>query len=328
VRLVPFLGVPVRRGEIVRTRVPIGELVDGTPVALPVVTVGGARQGPTFYVQAGQHGDEATGIENCRAFLATLDPQRIAGTVVAVPIANVPSHITRTRGYLHEERWLIDMNRVYPGNPRGLLTERTAAVVMDEFVKHADLTVDLHSALEGCDIIPFASVDPPHDERGTLALRERVATSTGLPYVYYPARGHTTSDMSRAIGAQADAAGRAHVSMEMGESRRVSWKLVPAAVRALHNVMRVLRMEEGEPEVPTPPRALRGVRLVHAEHGGGLRLRVDLGDEVKEKQVIGEVVDVFGQRVEELVAPASGIVMRAMRLGSIATGAEVVWLAS
>jgi hypothetical protein len=220
------------------------------------------------------------------------------------------------------------MNRVYPGNRRGLLTERTAALVFEEFVKHSDLTIDLHSALEGCDIIPFASVDPAHDERGTLALRERVATSAGLPYVYYPARGHTTSDMSRAIGAQADAAGRPHVSMEMGESRRVSWQLVPGAVRALHNAMRVLRMEDGDPEVASAPRPLRSVRLVHTERGGGLRMRVDLADEVTAGQMLGEIVDVFGQRIEELRAPIAGIVMRVMRLASVATGAEAVWLAT
>ena len=324
----PFLDVAVRRGATTRARVPIGELIDGSPVALPVVTVGGASDGPTLYVQAGQHGDEATGIENCRAFLRSLDPSRVKGTVVAVPVANVPSHLTRTRGYLNEERWLIDMNRVYPGNRNGLLTERTAAIVFDEFVRHADLTIDLHSALEGCDIAPFASVDPPHNDRGTLALRERVATSSGLPYVYYPQRGHTTSDMSRAIGAQADAAGRAHVSVEMGESRRVSWDLIPGAVRALHNAMRVLGMEEGEPEIGSPPRALRGVRLVHTSRGGGLRLAVDLGDEVNEGQVLGEVVDVFGQPVEQLRATMSGVVMRVMKLASVATGAEAVWIAS
>jgi uncharacterized protein len=323
-----FLGVPVKRGETVKMRVPVGELADGTPVTLPVVTIGGTKSGPTLFLLAGIHGDELTGIEIARQALATLRADEIAGTLVSVPLANVPSHLTRTRGFLVEERWLIDMNRVYPGNKNGLLTERTAATLFEEFVRHADLTIDLHSALDGCDIAPFASVDPPHDERGTLAVRERVATHSGLPFVYYPARGHTTSDMSRAIGAQADAIGRAHVSVEMGESRRVSWSLVPGAVRALHNALRVMGMEEGEPEIPAPPRALRSVRLVHTSRGGGLRLRVDLCQDVAQGEVLAEVVDVFGQPVEELRAPVAGVVMRVMRLASVATGAEAVWLAA
>ena len=51
-----YLDVPVRQGEIVRQRVPIGELPDGGAIALPVVTIGGARPGPTLYLQAGIHG--------------------------------------------------------------------------------------------------------------------------------------------------------------------------------------------------------------------------------------------------------------------------------
>jgi uncharacterized protein len=325
---VAFLGVTARSGEIVRTRVPIGELADGTPVALPVVVARGATDGPTLYVQAGQHGDEQTGIETCRTFVAGLDANAIAGTVVAVPVVNVPSHITRTRGFLHEERWLIDLNRVWPGNAQGLLTERIAHVIFSEFVLHADLVIDMHSALEGCDIAMFASVDPDDDERGTRATRERVARSMGTPYVFYhPRRKLTTSDMTRAVALQADAAGKSVVSLEGGQSRLVSWTLVPRGVRALHNAMRTLGMEKGEPVADGEPRPFSDLRLVHAQRGGGLRLRVDLGDDVEEGDALGEIVDVFGERVEELRSPASGFVFRVMRLGSVATGAEVVWIA-
>ena len=48
--------------------------------------------------------------------------------LVIVPVANVPSYLTRTRGYLHEERWPIDMNRVFPGSRSGLLSQRIASV--------------------------------------------------------------------------------------------------------------------------------------------------------------------------------------------------------
>jgi predicted deacylase len=326
--VVPFLGVSASPGEIVHTRVPIGELADGTPVTLPVVVARGRDAGPTLYVQSGQHGDEQTGIETCRTFIAGLDTGAITGTVVAVPVSNVPSHITRTRGFLHEERWLIDMNRVWPGNAGGLLTERIAHVIFTEFVMHADLTIDMHSALEGCDIAMFSSVDPDDDEHGSRAFRERVALSMGTPYIFYhPKRKLTTSDMTRAIANQADLAGKRVVSLEGGQSRLVSWKLVPRGVRALHNAMRTLGMELGEPEIDEPPRSFSDLRLVHAQHGGGLRLRVDIGDEVREGDVLGEIVDVFGRRLEEFRAPTSGFTFRVMKLGAVATGAEVVWIA-
>lgn len=325
-----FLGVSAKPGEVVRARVPIGELADGSPVALPVAVFHGSRPGPTLYLQAGLHGDEMTGIEICRRAIAEIDPKRLAGTVVAVPLANVPAHLGRTRGFLHEERWLIDVNRIFPGNPKGLLSERLAHVLLNEFAAAADVTLDLHSALDGCDIIPFVYIDPDDDETGTLETRERLCKAFGTSYLYYKPRGSKlgTSDMSRSLRAQTDAIKKPSFSAEMGESRRVSHKVVPLGIRGVHNVLRALKMEEGEPEVPKEQRVFRNITLSHAEHGGGLRMKVDLGDEVSRGQDIAEVVDVFGDTIERISSPAAGFVLRVMRFGSISTGAEVAWIAS
>lgn len=325
-----FLDVPIRPGETIRERVTVGELPDGSPVALPVVTIGGAKPGPTLYLQAGIHGDEQTGIAICRGAITGIDPERVSGTVVAVPVANVPAYLTRTRGFLHEERWLIDINRIFPGNREGLLTERIANVLFTEFASHADLTIDLHSALDGCDIAPFVYIDPDDDEGGTLAAREKYGLAYGTPYAYYKRRGQMfgTSDLSRSFSAQAEAAGITTISAEVGESRRVSWERVPDGVQGIRNVMIAMGMLDEEPVTGPPARRFSSIRLVHATRGGGLRLSVDLGTEVAAGQEIGEIVDVFGQRVERLEAPTDGFILRAMRLGSVSTGAEVVWVAS
>jgi predicted deacylase len=113
----------------------------------------------------------------------------------------------------------------------------------------------------------------------------------------------------------------------MGESRRASREVVPLGVRGVRNVLSTLGMIAAPAEAPGPQRDFREIRLVHADHGGGLRMRVDLRDEVTEGQPIAEVVDVFGDVVETLTSPIGGFVLRAMRLGSISTGAEVAWIA-
>lgn len=325
----PYLDVPIRRGEVTKTRVTVGEFSDGSPVALPVVTIGGATDGPTLYLQAGIHGDELTGIEICRRALAEIRPAELSGNVVSIPVANLPSHLTRTRGFLHEERWLIDINRIFPGNPHGLLTERIANVLFEQFVRPADLTLDLHSALDGCDIAPFVYVDPDDDANGTLGARERCALAFGTPYVYYKKRGTVfgTSDLTRSLGAQADAIRKAVIIAEMGESRRVSTAVVPLGVRGVRNVLSAMGMLAAPVAPSGPQRRFWEIHLVHAERGGGLRLAVDLGAEVKLGDTLGEIVDVFGAVTETLRAPVDGFVLRAMRLGSVATGGEIVWIA-
>ena len=325
-----FLGVSAKPGTVERARVRVGDLSDGTPITLPVAMVRGAADGPTLYIQAGLHGDELTGIQIAREALPTLDPKRISGTVVVVPLANVPAHLTRTRGYLHEERWLIDINRIFPGNPHGLLTERIAAVLFNEFVRNADMTIDLHSALDGCDIAPFVYIDPDDDEGGTLALREKVGRAFGTPYVYYKPRGEKlgTSDMTRSMRAQAELAKKPDFSAEMGESRRVSWQHVPLGVRGIHNSLKAMGMEEGAPEVPASQRRFSKITLAHAEKGGGLRMKKHIGNEVRKGDTLAEILDVFGGTIEEVKSPADGFVLREMLLGSLSTGAEVAWIAS
>jgi predicted deacylase len=325
-----FLGVSAEPGTRVQARVPIGQYADGSPVELPVAVIRGAASGPTIYLQAGLHGDELTGIDICRRALSELDPAAMSGTVVSVPLANPPAHRSRTRGAVTEERGPIDANRVFPGNPLGLLTERIVSILFDEFVVEADLVLDLHSALDGCTIAPFVYIDPDDDESGTLGQREPAARAFGTPYLYYKGRGQKlgTSDMSRALRAQADMVGIPSFSAEMGESRRVSGEYVPLGVRGVHNVLRHLGIEAGDPVVPESQATFRTITLVHASAGGGLVWHHDLTDEVRAGEPIARVVDVFGDDVETLTAPVDGFILRKMLFGSVATGAEVAWIAS
>jgi len=327
---VTFLGVDALAGNRTATRVPVGRYADGLPVELPVVVIRGRRPGPTLYVQAGLHGDELTGIDICRRALHDLDAEHLSGIIAAVPLANPPAHRSRTRGADAEERGPIDANRVFPGSPGGLLTERIVNVLFEEFVRHADFTLDVHSALEGCTIAPFVYIDPDDDSTGTLAMRERVGRAFGTPYLYFKGRGQKlgTSDMARSLRSQADVLRLPSISAEMGESGRVTQAYVPIGVRGVHNVLRALEMEPGEIDRPATQREFRTITLVHASEGGALRWSAELTDEVRAGQPIAEIVDVFGDPVEELESPVDGFVLRKMLLGTAATGAEVAWIAS
>lgn len=325
-----YLGLSTKSGTRRQERISIGTYADGSPVEMPVAMIRGTADGPTVYLQAGLHGDELTGIDICRRALRAIDPGELAGTVVSVPLANPPAHRSRSRGATTEERGPIDANRVFPGSPHGLMTEQITNVLFDEFVRHADLVLDLHSALDGCTIAPFVYIDPDDNESGTLARREGAARAFGTPFVYYKGRGQKlgTSDMSRSLRSQADAAGVASFSAEMGESRRVTSEYVPIGLRGVLNVLRHLEMLPGSPEVPQDQRAFRTITLVHAQQGGGLRWHRSLTDEVREGDVIVEIVDLFGDKVESVRAAADGFLLRQMLFGSVATGAEVAWIAS
>lgn len=324
-----FLGVPVVRGQVTRQRIPVAELADGSPVALPVVTIGGAQDGPVFFIQAAIHGDESTGIRICQEALARINPSEVSGTVVAIPVVNIPAYLTRTRGFLHEERWLIDINRIFPGTATGLLTERIAHLLVEDFVCQADFTLDLHAALDGCTIAPFVYVDPDDNESGTHELRQRCGYAFGTPYAFHKPRGQRfgTSDLSRSIAAVSDQRGKAVVTAEMGESRRVTAEHVDFGARGVLNVMSALGMLPPAAPREQPPRKFGNFDVVHANRGGMLQLHTALHAEVKTGDLLAEILDLFGETVEELRSPSDGFVLRTMLFASVASGAEIIWVA-
>ena len=328
-----FMGVPRKRGEVVKQRVVIGEFSDSSPVLLPVATITGRRDGPTVFVQGAVHGDEVTGVAIARGVIADIKPDEISGSVVVVPVSNVPAYLTRSRGWTMEERLAPEVNRLYPGWSGGLLSERMAHLLFSEFIMKSDLTIDLHTALDGCDIVPFTYVLPDEDD-GTYDLRRRIAYGFGAPYVYRVdlVGDEDRSQMPLSIRPMSRGAlgktGKARMTAEMGESRRVSHECVPIGIRGVRRALQVMGILPGEPEALKEPRPFSKVTPVHVGHGGGLHLTAKLGDEVKRGQGLGKVVDIFGDVVEELVSPVDGFVQRIMKFGNVATGAEAYWLAS
>jgi predicted deacylase len=323
--LIAHLGPGVHR-----TSERIARLPDGAEVSIPIVVIKGQRPGPTLYLQAGLHGDEVTGIQILTSTIGRMNPDAARGTIIAVPVANPLAYITRSRGYALEERGPIDLNRIFPGSEHGLSSERIAYYLFTRFVSTADLTVDIHSALSGCDIYPFTYIDPDDDESKTLQLRTRLARALGTPMVYHKARGSKlgTSAMTGSIATQADAVGKPVLSLEMGESGRVSAHRIEGAVSGVMNMMRAYGVLDGEAFEQPEQTRFSHIAVVHSEHAGLLTSKVELGQKVEPGQALAAVTDPMSGRRWDVTATAAGTVLRLMRMSPIGTGAEVAWVVS
>lgn len=323
-----FLSVVAKPGERVCQRVRVADFSDGSPVTIPVAVLAGRRDGPVLYVQAGVHGDEHTGIDMAWRLIQDTDLEALSGTLVVVPIANPPSYLTRSRGYMLEERFLQDANRLFPGNHNGLLTERISAVLFEDFLLQADFSIDIHCPLDGSEMVCFSHVGSARDGDGHFAVRERLATAFGAPFMFYRPQHLQlgSSDMTRSLAFQAEQAKRAMIMVELGLSRTISKAASDFGVAGIGRIMQAMGMLPQEGDLPGPGRRFSAIRLLHGNRGGGLRLTAPLGADVKAGQEIGTIVDAFGAPVESLVSPWEGFVMRRMTYGAVATGAEVVWI--
>ena len=100
--------------------------------------------GPTVLFTGGVHGDEYEGqIAVSRLARRHCDPAPIKGRVIMLPAVNVPAVLNDTRLSPVDHR---DMNRCFPGNPRGTFSEMLAHFIDTVLLPLVDVSVDLHTA--------------------------------------------------------------------------------------------------------------------------------------------------------------------------------------
>ncbi|HEY7775837.1 MAG TPA: succinylglutamate desuccinylase/aspartoacylase family protein, partial [Kineobactrum sp.] len=114
---------------------------EGIYIATPVLVANGAEPGPTLCITAALHGDELNGIETVRRVLYNLDPAKLRGAVIGVPIVNLQGFHSGSR-YLADRR---DLNRHFPGDPDGSSASRIAYSFFNEIIQHCSAVVDLHT---------------------------------------------------------------------------------------------------------------------------------------------------------------------------------------
>src|SRR5437868_8767227 len=165
----------------------------------PVITVAGAKPGTVLFVNAGVHGGEYPAVEAVIRLSKTLDPQKISGTVILMPVLNLPAFRTRTPFVCPIDN--VNPNRVFPGDPRGSYSEQMTHACINEFVVHADAYVDLHGGDIPEALVPFVICRSEagladSKARDVAARSKEMALAFELPYVLtvskpvQPGKGH------------------------------------------------------------------------------------------------------------------------------------------
>lgn len=286
-------GNRVTAGKRMRMELPIGNLMSGTPVALPLIVVHGKKEGPVVWLSAAIHGDEICGVEIIRQVLDAINSPSMAGTVIAAPVVNVHGFNTNDR-YLPDRR---DLNRSFPGSQRGSLASRIAYLFTKEIVKRSGLGIDLHTGSDLRTNLPQIRCDIDHGP--TLEL----ANVFGAPIVI-DARLRDGSLRQAAVEE-----GKTMLLFEGGEASRFD----PAAIAVgTAGVLRTLNhVGVTDVEVPLGQRSLfsRSTSWSRASNSGIVHLDARLGELVSAKQQLATIYDPFGKSLGKIKSKYDGIVI-------------------
>jgi predicted deacylase len=318
-------GVSVPAARAARARLPLIELADGLTVHLPLLLVNGARAGPRLYLGAAIHGDEVNGVAILSRALAQVDPRALTGSIVCVmvqsPLALHADHRIPVGHYLKSplDQAPIDPWMSFPGNPDGPLGEIVAHTLF-QLIKGCDYAIDVHTPTRGGRYVPIVILPPP--ALGAASQRaEQLAIAFGSGYVMKTDRGMYVRD--GILSVEATKAGVPAFTFEIGEGGRLEPEMVALGTRCVFNALRYLEMVPGA--VEPPPRTVRMREFVgiRSRRGGLLYTDARLGDMVEKGDLLARLVDVYGDEVERILAPASGVFVRSTTLSTVAAGERV-----
>lgn len=295
-------------GERAQGLIPVGIGTHGEELGIPVLVVNGAFDGPVLCVDAGVHGDEYDGMESVRRIVAELDPATLRGTVVGIPCMNTAAFDSATRTSALDH---ANLNRIFPGDADGSFSLRLAAAFVAQVVPAIDALVDLHTGGTFGEIAPLAIVQNGFEE---------LATAIGL------AAGHEFIWKGGAWGGTARssvlAAGKPAITIEAGGATYRE-EIVELHLASVRNILRQLGMVDGEVELRESYTAVTGT-FARSTTGGFFLAHAEPGDSCTAGQLLGSIVDHFGEVLEEVHAPEDGVVLWQRRVRTVQPGDEVV----
>lgn len=278
-----------------------------TPMQIPIHVVHGRRDGPVLFISATIHGDEINGIEIIRQLRHHRSLDRIKGTLICVPIVNMYGFLNQSR-YLPDRR---DLNRSFPGSPKGSLAGRLAHVFAREIVDRSSYGIDLHTGANHRTNFPHIRADMEDDETRKLAF------AFGAPVAI---ASNLRDGSLRQYGIEK---GLKMLLYEAGEGLRFDRLSIQAGVRGILNVMAHLGMigqRSSRKKAWRETMVAKASEWVRAPMTGLMRPRVALGTSVKKGEIISTIADAIGENEVAVLSSTDGIVIGQTNLPLVREG--------
>ncbi len=269
---------------------------------LPSFEARGATDGPHLCLLAGIHGGEYSSIAAAVRFMNELDTSALSGRITAVPIVSMSSFRARTAFVVPEDG--KNLNRCFPGSPDGTFSDVLAHHVFTELIAPADVLIDLH----GGDMVEALEPFTLYDESAVADEARRLAISFGFPYIVRSRA--EDAPIAGTTSAAAATAGIPAVIAEAGGCGLLEETAVGLHVDGLQRALARLGMQEDGSALPPPSQQLvdRFLWLRSASEGWWEPV-VRAGDVVSQGTRFGTVNNLFGDVLEDVIAPKDGVVL-------------------
>lgn len=252
-------------------------------------------------VVTGIHGDELEGQYVCFQLARRIkaEKEKLTGIVDIYPAMNPLGIDSITRGI---PAFDLDMNRLFPGNTDGDMTEYIAAKIMED-IDGSDVCIDIHASNIFLTEIPQIRINELHKEK-LIPL----AKHTNVDFIWV--HGASTV-LESTLAHSLNSRGVPTLVVEMGVGMRITKNYCDQLVEGILNLMKEMGMWQGEtitPRAPIISENYQDVSYLNASTSGIFVPEVRHWERLKKGDLIGNIIDPLkGQVLDEVIAPVDGI---------------------
>jgi predicted deacylase len=266
---------------------------------IPIAIINGAMEGKILGILGGIHGTEFASIEAVIRIIQYLNPKKMWGTVLAIPVVNGPQFEHR-RAFLNPFD-LLNQNRTFPGKSDGTLSLRTSQIVFDKVVSKCSALIDCHGGDITEDIDCMAIAGKGNNEEINQVAND-MASCFPTKYITH----FHVEESGLSMFAQKKFS-IPTVTSEAGTPYPIRERHVNFHYIGIINNMKYFGILEGKPILSNPVNDPKRYRFT-ADQGGIWHSKVELGQKVKAGQEIGNMTDLFGNIIKTYIAPETATI--------------------
>ncbi len=281
------------------------------PIYVPVIIGKGIKDGPVLGITAVVHGNELNGMSVIQRLFNSIDLEKLSGTIIGIPVVNVPSILTNERRFVDG----VDLNRIMPGDKDGNRSKVYANRIVNRIVKNFDYLLDLHTASFGRVNSYYIRADLSSKIAKQLALMQNPQIILNAP----PKDG-TLRGAAADLGIDA-------ITVEVGDPDKFQKGMIRSSLTGVYNTLSFLKMYD-EPIDKADQKAIicKKSYWIYSQVGGIIQVHCDLTQHLKKGDLIATVRDVFGTILKEYFAPEAGIVIGKSTNPIGQTGSRIIHL--
>jgi predicted deacylase len=284
---------------------------------IPVIVIKGAKPGPVLALVSGAHGTEYASIIALEKLIPALDPAQLSGTVVLLPLVNIPSFEQKVPHVNPVDN--KSMNRFYPGKADGTQTERASYLITKEVVDRCDYLIDYHGGDLDESLRPYSYWAPTGKAEQDRISKEMVL-AFGLDHIIIWRERPSDPVATRYLDNTATVRGKPSIVVEAGHAGTVETDDVALLANGTLSTMRALKMLPGEAHPIENPVWIQSLSDVTSPEDGIFYPLVKRGAYVEAGMKLGYVTDFFGKTIFEARAPVAGVILHIDAVPSLKKG--------